>query len=32
LRGRRVVRAWLEDSPWGRLFDTYEPGRPEKSE
>ena len=27
LRGRRVVREWLEQSPWGRLFGDYEPGR-----
>jgi len=34
LRGRKVVRHWLADSPWGRLFKTYEPGRlarPDKS-
>lgn len=28
LKGRRVVREWLAASPWGRLFATYEPGRP----
>jgi len=27
LRGRRVVKQWLANSPWGRLFDGYEPGR-----
>ncbi len=24
--GRRVVNDWLENSPWGRLFDAYEVG------
>jgi len=27
LRGRKVVEAWLAESPWGRLFAGYEPGR-----
>jgi len=27
LRGRKVVRRWLEESPWGRLFADYRPGR-----
>ncbi len=26
LAGRKVVRRWLTDSPWGRLFSGYEPG------
>ena len=24
LRGRRIVEAWRRESPWGRLFSTYE--------
>ena len=24
--GRKVVRRWLQESPWGRLFDRYQPG------
>jgi uncharacterized protein (DUF362 family) len=28
-KGKRLVRRWLETSPWGRLFDTYQPGRQE---
>jgi len=27
LAGRRAVRRWLRESPWGRLFDGYVPGR-----
>ena len=27
LRGRRIVRRWLAESPWGRLFADYVPGR-----
>ena len=26
LRGRKVVRRWLAESPWGRLFVDYRPG------
>ncbi|MFW6133670.1 MAG: DUF362 domain-containing protein [Planctomycetota bacterium] len=26
IRGRRVVRRWLRESPWGRLFAEYAPG------
>jgi uncharacterized protein (DUF362 family) len=29
LRGRPVVRDWLEHSPWGRLFADYQPGQQE---
>jgi len=25
LRGRHIVRRWLAESPWGRLFATYQP-------
>lgn len=24
-RGSKVYRRWLDESPWGRLFDSYEP-------
>ncbi len=27
LRGSKTVRTWLEQSPWGRLFEQYQPGR-----
>ena len=27
LRGRKVVGDWLANSPWGRLFADYQPGR-----
>jgi len=27
LRGKRTVRDWLTNSPWGRLFSEYRPGR-----
>ncbi|HET6429615.1 MAG TPA: DUF362 domain-containing protein [Phycisphaerae bacterium] len=27
LRGRKVVNRWLAESPWGRLFAGYQPGR-----
>ena len=27
LRGRKVVSDWLANSPWGRLFADYQPGR-----
>jgi len=27
LRGRKVVRRWLAESPWGRLFADYRPGK-----
>ena len=27
LRGRRIVRRWLAESPWGRLFAGYRPGQ-----
>lgn len=26
-RGKAVVDDWLKSSPWGRLFDTYQPGQ-----
>ena len=26
LKGRPIVDDWLAHSPWGRLFDTYQPG------
>ena len=26
LKGRKVVNAWLADSPWGRFFEDYRPG------
>ena len=26
LKGRRTVRRWLDESPWGRLFADYRPG------
>jgi uncharacterized protein (DUF362 family) len=26
--GRKIVDDWLAHSPWGRLFATYQPGRP----
>ncbi|MBS3735178.1 MAG: DUF362 domain-containing protein [Phycisphaerae bacterium] len=26
VRGKRTVRRWLGESPWGRLFADYEPG------
>ncbi len=25
-KGSKIVNDWLANSPWGRLFDTYEPG------
>ena len=25
LKGRKVYEDWLENSPWGQLFDTYDP-------
>jgi uncharacterized protein (DUF362 family) len=25
-KGKRIVKDWLENSPWGQLFRTYEPG------
>jgi len=28
-RGRKIVNEWLADSPWGRLFAQYQPGRGE---
>ncbi len=28
LRGKKTVRRWLRESPWGRLFAEYQPGRP----
>ncbi|MBL7222589.1 MAG: DUF362 domain-containing protein [Candidatus Brocadiae bacterium] len=27
-KGRKLVDDWLANSPWGRLFATYEPGSP----
>ncbi len=27
VRGKRVVRDWMRNNPWGRLFSNYEPGR-----
>jgi uncharacterized protein (DUF362 family) len=26
-KGKKIVNRWLVNSPWGRLFDTYQPGR-----
>ncbi len=26
IRGKKIVNEWLTESPWGRLFDTYQPG------
>jgi len=26
-KGKKVVNDWLTNSPWGRLFNTYQPGR-----
>ncbi len=26
IRGQKVVNEWLRESPWGRLFDRYQPG------
>lgn len=26
IKGKRIVRQWLKESPWGRLFETYQPG------
>jgi hypothetical protein len=25
-KGRKIVNTWLKESPWGRLFDSYQPG------
>lgn len=30
LRGSRAVRQWLDSSPWGRLFEQYQPGAGDK--
>ena len=30
IKGKPVVRRWLRQSPWGRLFAEYEPGRSER--
>jgi uncharacterized protein (DUF362 family) len=27
LKGRKIVNQWLTESPWGRLFAEYEPGK-----
>ncbi|KPK78933.1 MAG: iron-sulfur cluster-binding protein [Phycisphaerae bacterium SM23_33] len=27
LRGRKILRRWMQESPWGRLFADYRPGR-----
>ncbi len=27
LKGKKVVNQWLKESPWGRLFDSYQVGR-----
>lgn len=28
LKGKKVVEDWLTNSPWGRLFADYQPGKP----
>jgi hypothetical protein len=27
IKGKKVVDGWLKDSPWGRLFEDYQPGQ-----
>jgi uncharacterized protein (DUF362 family) len=31
LHGKKVVRRWLDESPWGRLFADYTPGKAGRS-
>jgi len=30
ITGRKIVKDWLHNSPWGRLFDSYQPGYSKK--